>query len=83
MSAALIFPGYYHCFTIANSGATDHMLPDKSDFILYKLVTNFQVCMGNNSYLPVLGQGLAVVSVNSQCILVQNALHVPGLVVPL
>jgi hypothetical protein len=82
MSAALILPGHNHCFVIADLGTTDHMLPDKSTFISYKLVTNLQVCMGNNSYLPVLSQGSAVVSLNGQRILVHNALHVPGLVVP-
>jgi hypothetical protein len=68
---------------VANSGATNHMFPDKSAFISYKLVINFCVRMGNNSYLPVLGCTLAIISLNGQRILVQNALHVPGLVVPL
>jgi hypothetical protein len=83
MSAASILPGSGCRFTVADSGATDHMLPDKSAFISYKLVTNLQVQMGNNSYLPVLGQGLAVISLNGQRIIVWNALYVPGLVVPL
>lgn len=39
--------------------------------------------MGNNSFLPVLGRGSAIISLNGQRILVRNALHVPGLVVPL
>jgi hypothetical protein len=38
--------------------------------------------MGNNSFLPVLGRGLAIILLG-QCVLDQNALHVPGLVVPL
>jgi hypothetical protein len=83
MSAASIIPGSGRCFTVADSGATDHILSDKSAFISYKLVTNLQVRMGNNFYLHVLGQGSAILSLNSQCILVRNALHVPGLVVPL
>jgi hypothetical protein len=37
--------------------------------------------MGNNSLLPVLGRGTAVISLNGQCILVCNALHMPGLAV--
>jgi hypothetical protein len=57
MSAASILPGSGCCFTVADSGATDHMPLDKSAFISYKLVTNLQVRMGNNSYPPVLGQG--------------------------
>jgi hypothetical protein len=55
MSAASILPGSSRHFTAADSGATDHMFLDKSVFISYKLVTNLQVRMGNNSYLPVLG----------------------------
>jgi hypothetical protein len=83
MSAALILPTSGRHFTVANSGATNHMFPDKSAFISYRLVTNLQVQMGNNSFLPVLGRGLAIISLNGQRILVRNALHVPGLVVPL
>jgi hypothetical protein len=64
-------------------GATDHMFPNKSAFILYKLMVNLQVWMGNNSFPPVLGQGLAVISPIGQCILVWNVLHFLGLVVPL
>jgi hypothetical protein len=68
---------------VANSGATNHMFPDKLAFISYKLVSNLRVRMGKNSYLPVLGRGLAIISLNGQCILVRNALHVPGLIVSL
>jgi hypothetical protein len=83
MSGVSILPGLNHCFTVADLGATDHMFPDKSAFISYKLVSNLQVKMKNNSFLPVLGHGLAVISFNGQRILVWNALHVPGLVIPL
>jgi hypothetical protein len=83
MLAALIFPALGRCFTMADSGATNHMFSDKSAFISYRLMTNLQVQMGNNSFLSVLGHGLAIISLNSQRILVRNALHVPGLIVPL
>jgi hypothetical protein len=83
MSAASILPTSGCRFTVADSGATNHMFPDKSAFISYRLVTNLQVRMGNNSFLPVLGHGLAIIFLNSQRILVRNALHVPGLVAPL
>ena len=39
--------------------------------------------MGNSSYLPVLGSGSSVISLNGQRVLVRHALHVPGLVMPL
>ncbi len=39
--------------------------------------------MGNNSYLPVIARGTAIISLNDQRVLVQNALHVPGLGMPL
>jgi hypothetical protein len=83
MSAASILPTLGSRFTVADSGATNHMFPDKSAFISYKLVSNLQVCMGNNSFLPVLGRGTAIISLNGQRVLVRNALHVLGLVVPL
>jgi hypothetical protein len=70
-------------FAEADTGATDHMLPKKAAFISYKLVSNLQVCMGNNSFLLVLGCGTAVISLNGQHVLIQNALHVPGLMMPL
>ena len=39
--------------------------------------------MGNNSYLPVLGGGIAIIFLNGQCILVHHTPHVPGLAIPL
>jgi hypothetical protein len=59
------------------------MLPDKSAFISYKSTSNWKVRMGNNSSLPVLGQGSAIISLNGQRVLVRNGLHVPGLAMPL
>jgi hypothetical protein len=35
--------------------------------------------MGNNSYAPVLGRGTAIVSLNGQCLLIRNVLHIPAL----
>jgi hypothetical protein len=83
MSAASILPTSGRRSTMDNSGATDHMFPDKSAFISYRLVTNLQVRMGSNSFLPVLGRGLAIISLYGQRILIRNVLHVPGLVAPL
>ena len=62
-------------------GATDHMFPDKSAFISNRTVTNLQVHMGNNAFIPVLGRGTAVIALNGKRILVWNALHIPELVV--
>ena len=68
---------------VADTGATDHMLPDASAFISYKRVHDLSVRMGNNSFVPVLGRGTAVFSLNGKPVLVSNVLHVPGLAVPL
>jgi hypothetical protein len=68
---------------VADTGATDHMVPDKSCFISYKLVSGLSVCMGNNSYIPVLGSGTTIFALNGKQILVRNVLHIPDLVVPL
>ena len=70
-------------FAVADTGATDHMVPDKSCFISYKSVSGLSVRMGNNSFVPVLGRGTAVFELNGKRILVRNVLHVPGLAVPL
>jgi hypothetical protein len=70
-------------FAVADTGATGHMLPKKTTFISYKLVSNLQVRIDNNSFLPVLGRGTATISLNSQCVLIRNALHILGLVMPL
>ena len=59
------------------------MVPDKSCFISYKSVLGLSVCMGNNSFVPVLDHGTAIFSLNGKHVLVQNVLHVPGLAVPL
>jgi hypothetical protein len=59
------------------------MLPDKAALISYKPISNLQVRMGNNSFIPVLGCGTAVFSFNGQRVLIPSALHIPGLVVPL
>jgi hypothetical protein len=83
MMKASIFPGLGCRFSVADTGATDHMFPDKLAFISYTSIPNLQVWMGNNSFLPVLGRGNAIISLNGQRILVRNALHVPGLAVPL
>ena len=69
-------------FAVADMGATDHMLPDKLCFISYRTVSGLSVCMGNNSFVPVLGPGTAVFELNGKRLLVRNVLHVPGLAVP-
>lgn len=53
------------------------MFHDKSTFISYTRIPNLQVWMGNNSYLPVLGLGTPIISLNGQQVLVHHALHVP------
>jgi hypothetical protein len=83
LSQCPIAPGSGGRFAIADSGATDHMFPDKSAFISYKTTSNLKVRMGNNTYLPVLAWGSAIISLNGQRVLVRHALHVPGLAVPL
>ncbi len=79
----VVSPTDLHCLVMVDMGATNHMLPDRSAFISYNLVRHLRVCMGNNSYAPVLGQGTAIISLNGQCLLIRNVLHVPALRVPL
>jgi hypothetical protein len=59
------------------------MTLDKSAFRSYKAISNLQVRMGNNSFVPVLSRSTAIFSLNGQRALVRNVFHIPGLVVPL
>ena len=68
---------------VADSGGTDHMLPDKLAFISYHPVLGRRVWMGNNSFAPNLGHGTAVISLNGKKILIRDCLHVPDLRNPL
>jgi hypothetical protein len=68
---------------VADTGATDHMVPDRSVFISYKAIKNLCVRMGNNSFAPVLGRDTVIISLNGQRILICHVLHVPALRVPL
>ncbi len=66
-------------FAVADTGATDHMVPDRNTFISYKSVGGLRVRMGKNSNAPVLGRGTAIISLNGQRLLIRNVLHVPCL----
>ena len=68
---------------VADTGATDHMLPHKSAFISYKPTTGRRVRMGNNSFAPILGTGSAIISINGKLVLIRDCLHVPALRNPL
>ena len=54
---------------VADTGATDHMLPDKAAFISYYPVTGRRVRMGNNSFARIAGTGSAIISLNGKKIL--------------
>ena len=68
---------------VADTGVTDHMLPDKAAFIFYYPVSGHCVRMGNNSFAPIAGHGLAIISLNGKKILIRDCLHVPDLRNPL
>ncbi len=88
-------PSVHHCFSrckrkgssttliVADMGATDHMLPDKSAFISYTPVSGGQVRMGKNFFAPIVGQGTAIILLNSKKILICDCLHIPELCNPL
>ncbi len=75
----------WHCTSllIANTSATDHRIPDKSAFISYGPVSGCRVRMGNNSFAPILGTGLAIISLNGKKILIRDYLLIPALCNPL
>jgi hypothetical protein len=76
-----ILPLHHGQLAVADTGATNHMVPDKSCFISYKSISGLLVQMGNNSYVSVLGRGTATFALNGKCILVRSDLHIPGLAV--
>ena len=78
-----LVPGEAHSLLVADTGATDHMFPDKSAFISYRPVSGRRVRMGNNSFAPILGFGSAVIAINGKLILIRECLHVPALRNPL
>ena len=68
---------------VADTGATDHMLPNKSAFFSYYPVTGRRARMGNNSFAPIAGYGTAIISLNGKMILIPKCLHVLDLCNPL
>jgi hypothetical protein len=68
---------------VTDTGAADHMLPNKSLFISYYPVIGWQVRMGNNSFAPFHGYGSAIISLNGKKILIRDCLHVSDLRNPL
>jgi hypothetical protein len=46
------------------------MIPDRGAFISYKSVHGVWVRMGNNSFAPVLGRGMVIISLNGQRLLI-------------
>ncbi len=68
---------------VADTGATDHMIPDKSAFNSYRPVTGRRVRMGNNLFAPILGTGSAVIALKGKHILIRDCLQVPALCNPL
>ena len=76
-------PPGHRSLLVADTGATDHMIPDKNAFISYRPVTGRRVRMGNNSFAPIIGTGSAVIALNGKRILIRECLHVPALRNPL
>ena len=70
---------------VADTGATDHMCPERSAFISYHPVprNTLNVRMGNKTLAPVLGKGAAIISLNGKLVLVRNVIHVSTLRTPL
>jgi hypothetical protein len=67
----------------ADSGATEHMIPDYKAFVSYKSCRGEFVTLGDTTKLPIMGKGTARFYLNDKVVEVRNALHVPGLRAPL
>ena len=69
---------------IADSGATEHMLPDITAFLSYHHFPSKRfVRMGNESLAEIGGYGTAAFSLNGKRVIIRNVLHVPALRAPL
>ena len=65
---------------VPDSGATSHILHNRSDFEDdYVRCTDVFVMMGDNSEISVLGYGTARIKINGRVICLINSLHVPDL----
>jgi hypothetical protein len=81
--AQISFTNAKHDECCANSGATEHMIPDYKAFTSYKRCTNKFVTLGDTTKLPIMGRGKAKFYLNNKVVEVRIALHVPGLQAPL
>ena len=70
-------------FAVADSGATDTMLPDYSAFISYRQQHNRWVTLGDTTKVPILGEGTAKIKLNGKTVILRRCLHVPELRNPL
>ena len=68
---------------VADSGATDTMLPDYAVFLSYRKQANCWVTLGDDTKLPILGEGSAKIKLNGKVVILRRCLHVPGLHNPL
>jgi hypothetical protein len=68
---------------VADSGATDNMFPDYTAFISYRRQHNRFVTLGDNTRLPILGEGSTKIKLNGKVVILRKCLHVPGLRNPL
>ena len=68
---------------VADSGATDNMLPDYSAFISYRRQVNRFITLGDDTRLPILDEGSAKIKLNGKLVILRKCLHVPGLRNPL
>jgi hypothetical protein len=82
-TAQISFINNSHDDCCADSGATEHMIPDYKAFTSYKRCTNEFVTLGDTTKLRIMGWGKAKFYLNNKVIEVRNALHVPGLRAPL
>ncbi len=79
----VVLPLRHGWLAVADTGATNHMVPNKLCFISYKAISKLSVRMGNNSFALVLGRGTAIFALNNKRVLIRHVLHIPGLTVPL
>ena len=63
----------------ADPGATDVMLSDVGASISYQSCTNRSAILGDETPLPMFGEGAANFSLSGKILVIQNCIHDPGL----
>ena len=64
---------------VVDSGATTHMINQRSAFTIFYPTSRNNVRLANNTYTPIVGYGTEVILLINKYVKLQHVLYVPGL----